>query len=277
MFFASILCQSHSKSGGFLWVQCQLDAVSIEGCPTQAQRQLLCPLALSTASWLMLASLGEPYPARLVVTKWSLARSLAWLMKIVDAEATMESTFSTLTAAILQAKGLSQAQLALLETAGVRSKADFATIGDAETLGQLLPDLTPVLANEIMTWALGTSLPTSLPNSVPNSLPTVVVTSPDAVHCAHCGSKQPHDYKSGDLCLNCGLQAEPLRSCHWCSASGPGKFCRNCGAEFVPPAELELALLLKREGQPKEEIPRRLHAMTAEAKTLLWGRIRRGR
>src|SRR5204863_478751 len=67
----------------------------------------------------------------------------------------------------------------------------------------------------------------------------VVVESPDAVYCIHCRVKQPKDYNSGDLCVSCGKQAEPILSCYWCSSSGPGKFCRQCGAEFVATSEFD--------------------------------------
>jgi len=95
------------------------------------------------------------------------------------------------------------------------------------------------------------------------------------VYCTHCAAKQPKDYKSGDLCIACGRQAEPILACFWCSASGPGKFCRACGARFVPTAELDLALLLRQEGLPKDEIPNRLDGMNAAEKDQLWGRVRR--
>jgi hypothetical protein len=191
----------------------------------------------------------------------------------------MDASFSSLERNILQAKGISASQLLALEAVGVASKADFAVVGDAHTLLQLLPELAPALAGEIIAWALGQSSASNITSNatIPTAIPTIVVESADAIYCLHCGSKQPHDYKSGDLCPNCGLQAEPTRSCYWCSNSGPGKFCRNCGAEFVATAELELALLLKREGQPKDEIPRRLRLLSDEEKAALWGRLRRGR
>ena len=53
--------------------------------------------------------------------------------------------------------------------------------------------------------------------------------------------------------------------------------CRSCGAKFVPPAELDLALLLRQEGLPKDEVPRRLASMPQADKDLLWGRVRRSR
>ena len=79
------------------------------------------------------------------------------------------------------------------------------------------------------------------------------------------------------MCVECGKLAEPILSCFWCSRSGPGKFCRQCGAEFIPTAELDLAIHLKREGLAKDEIPKRLKAMTPAEKEDLWGRIRKSR
>ncbi|MBI4586404.1 MAG: hypothetical protein HY717_20535 [Planctomycetes bacterium] len=104
----------------------------------------------------------------------------------------------------------------------------------------------------------------------------IIVESGDAVYCAHCKTKQPVDYKNGDLCISCGKQAEPIFACFWCSASGPGKYCRQCGAEFVPTGELALAILLRRDGLPKDEIPVRLKKLSASEKEQLWGRIHRG-
>ena len=95
------------------------------------------------------------------------------------------------------------------------------------------------------------------------------------VYCVYCKTRQPKDYKAGDLCPSCGKQAEPVLSCYWCNASGPGKFCRQCGARFVPTGELPLALLLKREGVSKDEIVVKLENMSDADKDALWGRVRR--
>jgi hypothetical protein len=104
-----------------------------------------------------------------------------------------------------------------------------------------------------------------------------VVDTADVVYCVHCRAKQPKDYKSGDLCGSCGKQAEPILTCFWCAASGPGRFCRQCGAEYVPTGELDLALLLKRDGLPKGDIPAKLRSMSPAEKEALWGRVRRAR
>ncbi len=179
----------------------------------------------------------------------------------------MADGFTTLEQNILRSKGLSDEQLAALVTVGVSSRADFATVADVTTLRELMPGLDPDVAARVMQWAVGT----------PAAAGRVVLDTSDAVYCVHCQAKQPKDYSSGDLCTNCGRQAEPTESCYWCGASGPGRFCRSCGATFVPTAELDLAILLRRDGLPKEEIPRRLAALSPDERDALWGRVRHAR
>jgi len=185
--------------------------------------------------------------------------------------------FSILETQILRAKGLDDAQLARLTAVGVASRADFATVGDAVTLRQLVPGIGQEVADEVIGWALGR--PVGGTSATGGTAPSgsLIVESSDAVYCVHCKTRQPKDYSSGDLCIACGKQAEPIMSCYWCSASGPGTFCRQCGAEFVPTAELDLAILLKREGIAKHEIPHQLRAMSPADKDVLWGRVRKSR
>lgn len=189
--------------------------------------------------------------------------------------------FSTLEYRILRAKGLTEEQVTALNEAGIESKADLQTVGDAATLGELVADMDPEIASKVMDWARGhTSTQVAGVAGVAGAAiggGKVVLDTADVVYCVHCGAKQPKDYHSGDLCVACGRQAEPILSCYWCNASGPGQFCRACGAEFVPTAELDLAILLRREGLPKEEIPRKLRVMTPAEKDDLWGRVRRMR
>jgi hypothetical protein len=182
--------------------------------------------------------------------------------------------FTVLEQTILKAKGLSAEQLEQLATFGVNAKSDFATIGSVDTLLEVMPALDPTVAGKVMEWAIGVaaSSPARPAGTEPGKL---VIDSPDAVYCVHCNARQPKDYKTGELCPTCGKQAEPVQSCYWCSSSGPGKFCRGCGAEFVPLAEFDLAVLLKREGVAKEEISRRLKGMDSAEKDVLWGRVRR--
>ena len=184
----------------------------------------------------------------------------------------MAQEFSTLEMNILKAKGLSAAQVAALSEAGIASRADLQTVGDAATLVELIAGLDPETASKVIQWATGRAVETK-----PAASANVVLESADVVHCVHCGAKQPKDYKSGDLCLACGRQAEPILSCYWCSASGPGKFCRSCGAEFLPTAELDLGVLLRREGLSKDDIPKKLRSMDAGEKDSLWGRVRKQR
>jgi len=187
----------------------------------------------------------------------------------------MADTFTALETNILKAKGVSDAELELLIKAGVNSRADFQTVGDIGTLLQLLPEMKPDIAHAVMQWATGAAAAPA--PSAPIAAGPVLVDSADVVYCVHCKSKQPKDYKSGDLCFSCGKQAEPILSCFWCSAAGPGKFCRSCGAEFVPTGEFDLAVLLRREGLPKDAIPARLRTMDGGEKDDLWGRVRRSR
>ncbi len=172
----------------------------------------------------------------------------------------------TLLDKILISKGLSEQEVAHLAEVGISGKEDLKLVGDAGTLADLT-GLSRAVAERVMSWALGANAGPAKEN--------VVVQSGDVVLCVHCGARQPKDYKSGDLCGACGKQAEPIMACFWCGATGPGKFCRQCGAEFVPTAELELGILLKREGVAKADIPERLRRMDQPEKDVLWGRARR--
>jgi hypothetical protein len=187
----------------------------------------------------------------------------------------MSSEFSILEKNILKAKGLNEIQVAALVQAGVASRNDLQTVSDASTLAELIPDIDPGIASRVMEWATGRSQAGPSAPATPQS--NVVIDTADVVYCVHCHAKQPKDYKSGDLCIGCGKQAEPILSCYWCSASGPGTFCRTCGAEFVPTGELDLAVLLRHEGLPKEEISKKLRAMSSADKDVLWGRVRKSR
>ena len=183
---------------------------------------------------------------------------------------------TTLEKNILKAKGLSEDQLKALELAGVSSKADLAVIGDAETLCQVMPGLDSNVATQVIGWALGRPSPsTKAASAGMSSMTPMLVDSADVVYCVHCKAKQPKDYKSGDLCIACGKQAEPIRTCFWCAAPSPGKFCRQCGAEMVAAAELDLAVMLRQEGLPKDDVPKRLRVMTDDEKDVLWGRVRK--
>lgn len=182
----------------------------------------------------------------------------------------MAKSFSALEKNILKAKGLSAPQIARLVKAGIRGRDDFKTVGDSGTLAELVPGLKKDVASAVLAWAVGAEAPSQKPGKV-------LVDSSDVVYCSHCQAKQPKDYKSGDLCPACGREAEPVLTCFWCSATGPGRFCRQCGAEFVPAPELDLAVLLKRDGLAKDEVPKRLKSLSDDDKKALWGRLRKSR
>jgi hypothetical protein len=186
----------------------------------------------------------------------------------------VSKTFTPLETNILKAKGLAEGQLVALSEAGIASREDLQTVGDSGTLRELVPGIDLEVASRVIDWAIGRTAVKAASVAAPSS---VVLDSGDVVHCTYCSARQPKDYKSGDLCIGCGRQVQPMLSCFWCAASGPGKFCRSCGAEFVPTAELDLGILLRHEGLPKEEIPKRLKSMSAEEKDLLWGRVRKHR
>lgn len=173
---------------------------------------------------------------------------------------------------ILKAKGVTDAQLDAFPFLGIAAKTDFAIIGDAATLAQL-SGLELEVATAVMQWALGVA-PTATTTTAPQP---VIVDSADVVFCVHCKARQPKDYHPGDLCPQCGRQAEPVLACFWCGSSGPGKFCRQCGAEHVLAGDLELALQLRRDGLPKDEIPKRLAGMSVADKEALFARARKGR
>jgi len=183
--------------------------------------------------------------------------------------------FSALETNILKTKGLDDDQITYLAEQGIRRKADFETVGDAATLAAVA-GISVEVADTIMSWATGkAAAATSASASASAGPQNIVVQSHDAVYCTHCEEKQPKDYKVGDLCIKCGKQAEPVNTCHWCHSQGPGKFCRGCGAEFVPVAELDLALLLKREGIAKDDISTKLKTMDDSEKQRLWDRVRK--
>jgi hypothetical protein len=192
----------------------------------------------------------------------------------------MADGFTTLEQNILKAKGLTDEQIVALGGIGIASRADFATVGDAATLVEVMPDLPADVADRVMAWSMGrpeTGAGAASGSGTAGAAGRVVLDTSDAVYCVHCQAKQPKDYKSGDLCVNCGKQAEPTESCYWCASSGPGKFCRNCGATFVPTAELDLAILLRRDGLSKDDIPKKLSDMSKLDKDALWGRVRHAR
>lgn len=184
--------------------------------------------------------------------------------------------FPKLLESILRKKGATTEDIEALADAGIQSKEDFVMIGDTRTLIEVTA-MDIEIAHVIMQWALGTQAASLAVAETVVKQEAVIVESADVVKCAHCQAKQPKDYKVGDLCLSCGLQAEPVHNCYWCLSTGPGHFCRSCGAEFVASSDYEVALQLKLEGESKSAIGKLVKEMTAVQKENIWAKIRKGR
>ena len=191
-----------------------------------------------------------------------------------------EKKINKLVASILKAKGLSEEQLEALENIGIYGKEDFEIVSDAGTLSEIL-SLDIEVSQKVMEWAMGRGLTIqSASPAIPvhqEASGPIIVEGSDVVKCVHCGTRQPKDYKTGDLCLSCGNQAEPVLNCHWCLSTGPGKFCRSCGSEFVTSSDYEIALLLKREGESKNSIVNMIKSLTPQEKENMWAKIRKSR
>lgn len=85
------------------------------------------------------------------------------------------------------------------------------------------------------------------------------------IFCTHCQAIQPRDWKSGDLCINCGNAVRGEVRCYWCVQWTPeGKFCRTCGTELVENALFGAARMLKHGGVDKFILPQKLKELPAE-------------
>ncbi len=197
----------------------------------------------------------------------------------------MENSLTALEKVILKSKGVTDEMLVKFTELGITSKESFSVVGDAKTLSDIT-GLSPENASAIMEWAgVQSAAPTAGANVTTGPGGTVlstdgqkiVVEDSSVIKCTHCDHKQPHDYTSGDLCPNCGKQAEPMTNCYWCYNVGSGKFCRSCGAEYVKNLDYEIAVLLKREGVSKREIARELAAMLDSEKETRLTQLRSGR
>jgi len=188
----------------------------------------------------------------------------------------MENSFSTLEIAILKSKGVTDEALTKFVELEIHSKESFAVIGDVQTLADI-SGIDLDIAKKVMEWAGIHSLPIPVIQKEENKVTVVNVEDSNSVKCTHCNHKQPHDYKSGDLCPNCGKQAEPMNHCYWCYNTGTGSFCRSCGAEYAKNLDYEIAVLLKREGVSKREIVKELAAMEDSEKETKLTQLRSGK
>src|SRR5260370_18922667 len=119
----------------------------------------------------------------------------------------VDNQFSPLEKSILTAKGLTAAQLDVLIAVGVASRQDLQTVGDAGTLMELVREIDAATAAKVMEWVTGRATPAPAAQA---STSSVIIDSADIVHCCYCSARQPKDYKSGDLCLACRNQPEPV-------------------------------------------------------------------
>ena len=92
----------------------------------------------------------------------------------------MPDELSTLEQTILAAKGLTLEQIGALSGIGIHSRADFATVGDAATLAQVLPGVSSVVANDVMAWAVGAP---AAGLGTTGAGARVVLDTSDAVYC----------------------------------------------------------------------------------------------
>lgn len=66
------------------------------------------------------------------------------------------------------------------------------------------------------------------------------------LYCESCDAQQPNDWKSGDLCHQCGGTVREEVRCAWCAQNTPkGKFCKHCGNEVQPDQNFGPARILK--------------------------------
>ena len=119
---------------------------------------------------------------------------------------------------ILKLKGVTEDQLDAMGAAGIATRADFATVGDATTLLALVPGLKPAVADIVMAWAQGRQPPhgaaaaAAAPSasvqlaaapSAAAAKPAILLASPELV-CPHCQAKQPKGRKIEEMCASCG-------------------------------------------------------------------------
>jgi hypothetical protein len=75
--------------------------------------------------------------------------------------------------------------------------------------------------------------------------------------CEACSSPQPVDWKSGDLCTQCGQPARREVRCFWCAKWTPsGKYCRRCGAAVLDEPLYGAARMLREAGTDRFTIPK---------------------
>ncbi|WP_375578866.1 zinc ribbon domain-containing protein [Marivirga tractuosa] len=84
------------------------------------------------------------------------------------------------------------------------------------------------------------------------------------IYCEKCDTKQPKDWKPGDLCTECGSAVREEQRCSWCVKLTPkGKFCKHCGNEVQPDQYFGAARILKNLGINQLELTAKLQELPA--------------
>ncbi|MBL3657928.1 zinc ribbon domain-containing protein [Fulvivirga sediminis] len=83
------------------------------------------------------------------------------------------------------------------------------------------------------------------------------------LYCEQCDAQQPNDWKSGDLCVQCGGAVREEVRCAWCAHTTPnGKFCKHCGNEVQSDANFGPARILKSLGVDQLELTKKLNELS---------------
>ncbi|MEN7546445.1 zinc ribbon domain-containing protein [Rapidithrix thailandica] len=81
----------------------------------------------------------------------------------------------------------------------------------------------------------------------------------NSIHCQHCESVQPKEWKAGDLCNNCGSSVREEVRCAWCAKLTPkGNFCKHCGNQVQPDRLYPAARMLKSLGVDQLQLTEKL-------------------
>jgi len=79
------------------------------------------------------------------------------------------------------------------------------------------------------------------------------------IYCENCDAQQPNDWKSGDLCGQCGGAVREELRCAWCAKTTPkGKFCKHCGNEVQEDKNFGPARILKSLGVDQLQLTQKL-------------------
>jgi hypothetical protein len=85
----------------------------------------------------------------------------------------------------------------------------------------------------------------------------------EILFCEQCHTRQPIDWRAGNLCIGCGKPPRSELRCGWCARMTPeGAFCRHCGFELTDPLFYGATRMLKAEGVDKFGLGERLMSLS---------------